>query len=423
MVVEISTLGSCSSRNIFYSNINPGYKNFFHINESIESVTLISLMSDSVEFDEVMLDSGNQYDNYCVNVDFSKNFLNFLKKNEIDYLILDTHFDVVYDVIILDDNKFITDSERLINTSLYDLFKDKKKINIRDDYDEYLLLFKRAVDSFFEFISDYCPKTKLVLNCSRGVFKYKNDDGVIVSNPKLKRMAMLNQYRDILDQYILKKYDVEVLCFDNNTLADKNHVFGIHAVHYEPSYYKKKTQQLNDIIGRNNFLSYYSKYNAEFRQIIRKNILLQFELNSSLNKVPMFFDKYLTARFDIRNEKNKDNSIEVIFNSDENATIEYPWWFDNVMGKGIVVHSQKQKIDLDIKCINDGMLLLRFMGKDVRDKNNERIPIYICYNEIWVNGKKINEDALVVSHDQPFIYKLPVEGNEIVNLKICWSPF
>lgn len=59
MVVEISTLGSCASRNIFNSQLNENYKSYFHINHSIEVVTLISLMSNPIEYDDKLINSDN----------------------------------------------------------------------------------------------------------------------------------------------------------------------------------------------------------------------------------------------------------------------------------------------------------------------------------------------------------------------------
>ena len=102
MVSEFSTLGSCSSRVIFNSAVNNNYKDFFHINRSVEVVSLISLMSKPIPFDENLLNSHDKFDNECVSNDLSKSFLDFLKKDEIEYLVLDTYFDVECDVIAYD---------------------------------------------------------------------------------------------------------------------------------------------------------------------------------------------------------------------------------------------------------------------------------------------------------------------------------
>ena len=66
MTSEFSTFGSCASRNIFNSDLNKDYKDYFHINHSIERVNTISLMSDPVDFNGALVNAGHEYDNTCV---------------------------------------------------------------------------------------------------------------------------------------------------------------------------------------------------------------------------------------------------------------------------------------------------------------------------------------------------------------------
>ena len=108
-ITEFSTFGSCSSRNIFNSKINKDYKKYFKINKSVEASTLISLMSTPIEVDEKLLKSNNKYDTICVKDDLSKDFLNFIKKDYVDYIILDTF--LMYLPILLSTEK--------INSYLY----------------------------------------------------------------------------------------------------------------------------------------------------------------------------------------------------------------------------------------------------------------------------------------------------------------
>ena len=421
MTVEISTLGSCSSRNIFNSILNENYKDFFHINKSIEAVTFISLMSEPLNFDQKLLDSSDSYDNECVLQDFSKKYLTFLKTAKIEYLIIDTYFDAIYEIIINDKNSYISDSERLKRTSLHSLFNDKKRISITNNFEEFYDLWTHSVESFFKFISTNCPNIKIILNCSRSVYRYY-DDGKIIEDENLKKISYLNKYRDILDRFILANFDVEVLEFDDDTLAYKDHIFGLHSTHYEPKYYEYKTLQLNEIIARNNTFDYSYRYNAEIRTLKKKNMLCSFSHKNQQNSIPDLFKKYLTARIDLKNEKSH-NAIEILENSDENATILHPDWFEDELGSGIIIQSQQRKVNLKIKCIHDGELTLRFRGKDVRDKDGVRIPVYINYGDIFINNEKINDNVELVCHDKPYIYKRKVKHHEILTISIEWSPF
>ena len=274
MVVEISTLGSCASRNIFNSQLNENYKSYFHINHSIEVVTLISLMSNPIEYDDKLINSDNEYSNQNVLEDLDKSFLNFLKKGKIDYLIIDTYFDVLADVIIFGKNQFITNSHHLESTDFNNLVVDKPKFSLRSDYERYFELWKEACDKFFKFMKDNCNNIKIILNCNRSVSKYYDGDKLVESD-NLKSYLSLNKYRDILDSYILENYDVEVLEFDDNTLAFINHIFGLGSTHYESKYYTDKTNQLNEIINRNS--SEDELYNDQIKLVNRNRLIKKFE--------------------------------------------------------------------------------------------------------------------------------------------------
>lgn len=79
MIKEFSIFGSWASRMIFNSKINPNYNEFFRINESVEQVALISLMTSPIEIDKKYIENSNAFCRSCVNNDLSKNFLEFLK--------------------------------------------------------------------------------------------------------------------------------------------------------------------------------------------------------------------------------------------------------------------------------------------------------------------------------------------------------
>lgn len=269
MVKDFSTMGSCSSGNIFNSELNKNYKKFFKIHRSIETVNIISLMSRPVEYDE-SLDSNHKYDNICVYEDLSESFLDFIKECDIDYLIIDTYFDVTSGIFVLDEHTCVTDSTRIKKVSYYEDVKDCKKLSIFNS-NGYLNLCKDAYDSFFKFLEDNNPKINVILNCSRSVFKYRDEDGNIAESGKLKDKAKFDKYRNVLDLHILENYDVDVLPFDEHTLGDKNHIYGLHESHYEPKYYEEKTEQLNEIIQRQD--SFDDEINFKFRKLLREKAI------------------------------------------------------------------------------------------------------------------------------------------------------
>ncbi|WP_295723070.1 hypothetical protein [uncultured Methanobrevibacter sp.] len=205
--------------------------------------------------------------------------------------------------------------------------------------------------------------------------------------------------------------------------------------HYSDYDYNIISNKLNQDV-ENSFKSIYSEIHSSiaiikiandctFSQLNSKNIrswFNQFKQNSEvihLNQDNLI--KYNAARIQIRN-MNKGNSIEIIDYKGINK-ISAPKWFQGKTGKGLVIHSFDNFIDLNIKCINDGKLLVKLTGPYVVDKLKNKFPVYIDYTNFEINGKKIIDKNTLVNQNEPFTYYEDVKDGEIINLKISWLPF
>ena len=440
-ITQISTYGSCTSRNIFNSKINKDYKKYFKINKSVEASTLISLMSKPIDFDEKLLKTDNKYDLICIKDDLSKNFLDFIKQDPVDYIILDTLFDASSQIIKYSENQFITSSTRIKKTELYPKIADKEVIDICNNFDEYYSLWKDSCDRFFKIISKYCKHSKIVLNCSRQVYTYLDLQKNLQKNENFEILAnKFNPIRNILDKYILEHFDVEVLQFNHNIHCDQNHIFGLEPSHYETKYYLDKTKQLIEIINRNNKYEFQNKINIKIREDKRKCTINSFNLNKLSNKRRKIFDyekKYInndlnqilnqfnTARIDIKNindNENLKNTIKISNISDFNLEYNYPIWFKNNDGKGISIQSKQNFLKFDIECIGDGILHIFLRGIDVQI-NKKQIPIFINYKKFLINDSLILNENILVSHESFYLHKIPVKDGEKITLYVEWIPY
>lgn len=131
--------------------------------------------------------------------------------------------------------------------------------------------------------------------------------------------------------------------------------------------------------------------------------------------------KFITVRLDIKNFGAEGNAIEVIECSDKNAWVSSPGWFKNAQGQGVVIQSLKGEIQLKIKCSGNGMMETTLRGVDFRDKNNNRVPVWIDLKKMNVNGEDIFTDSHVVCHDKPLKYRCDVEDGEIVTICAIWQ--
>ena len=441
-ITNFSTFGSCSSRNIFNSRINKDYKKYFRINKSVEAQTLISLMSEPIEFNEEEINSPSKYDNQCVIDDLSKNFLNLVEQDFVDYIIMDTLFDVAANVIIYDENQYLTSTRRIANTDFYNSIEDYRKINIFDNFEEYYYCWTEACDNFFKFVYANCEHTKIILNCSRSAYKYRDSNGNVCKNTRFEKLSnKFNRFRNLLDKYILENFDVEVLKFDTETYTDQNHIFGVRPTHFEEDYYIKKNQQLPQII-KNNEIGFNNEKNVQYREECRKEIIQTFGIenipvydrqilnkkrNSIEKNIQKKLRKYNTARIDIKNksfepEKNSLNSVKIDNYTDFNLAYSYPSWFENEYGKGLLINSRMNFLKFDIIVKGDGQLHIYLRSPNNSVKKKKR-PIYLRYTKFCINNKNIFKKPKLAHHDRPYVYKQNVKDGERLTVYLEWMPF
>lgn len=147
------------------------------------------------------------------------------------------------------------------------------------------------------------------------------------------------------------------------------------------------------------------------------------KLNYSMKdpEVNSILSKFIKARVDLKNVGFKENSL-IIENSKGNIISETPSWWQGDDGKGLVVKSISGHIELKLKCINDGLFKLFLRTMDIRDDKNQRLPIFMKYTELKINGEDILKTPTYVHHDNPFLYQKEVTDSEIIDISIKWSP-
>lgn len=285
MVSEVTVFGSCTCRDIFNSTLNRDYKKYFHIGPTGIRLSFISIMQDPVIYskDSLKLTPDNKENrnfSLWIKLDLDKTFLDVLKKEKFEYMLMDTYYDVDFGIVDIGGN-YITNNVKLNQTEFFENLEHKRFMKINYSTEEYFELWKKNCDLFFEFIEANCPNLKIILNPSRHVNKLLKEDGSIVYSKKFDEYCVrYNPYRDLLDEYIAENFDVDVLYFDESFSAPENHLWGPSSLHYEESYFDSMTTQLNDSIKRNSILSDSSlnSLNMMFRQQNRD--ILLFKINN-----------------------------------------------------------------------------------------------------------------------------------------------
>ena len=127
------------------------------------------------------------------------------------------------------------------------------------------------------------------------------------------------------------------------------------------------------------------------------------------------------ARIDLKNNGDETNTIILLNDDNSKYNVSQPSWFMDSKGIGFMITSINKKLKLSFECINDGKLKIDFKSIDYRDENDNRIPIYIDYKEIEIDGESIIDGSTVLSHDNPLSYEKDVKDGQIVDIKINYE--
>lgn len=131
----------------------------------------------------------------------------------------------------------------------------------------------------------------------------------------------------------------------------------------------------------------------------------------------LFLSQLLSSRIDIKNIGKEGNTVEV----QTTEKLLKPTWFKNAQGQGQVLETNKEHIRFSLKAIQDGKLSLSFKGQDKRVEGT-RIPLWIDYKSIKINGKEISSVPIETWHDKPFHYEMPVKDGQTVLVEIVQQP-
>lgn len=253
MIYNIAVFGSCASRDNFYSGINPDYKKYFNCSISSQRGSIISLMQEPVSFknqDIQILPENrvNKAGTQFINQDLTKNFLAEVKKFKPDYILIDNYFEVIFGIIKYE-NCFITNNYwDLPKTKFHTEIKPYTKINMYNDPNTYLKLYKENMNLFLDYIQKESPNSQIILNPVRLGYKILKDDNNIEVNKNFKSNAKnTNKLLKKVDNILKKQKDVITLKIKKERILDENHEWGLGQVHYTQPYYLNILNQLKQI--------------------------------------------------------------------------------------------------------------------------------------------------------------------------------
>ena len=131
-----------------------------------------------------------------------------------------------------------------------------------------------------------------------------------------------------------------------------------------------------------------------------------------------------TARLDIELlPKTVGGKFKILSISDDEADVQKPDWLQR-RGVGYKIQSYAGNLEIVTKSTSNGQIRLSLKGLDIRDPqdNSKRIPQWIDYTNLTVNGKRIVGKRTPAWHDKPYNYTLDVKAGEEIKIQIEWLP-
>lgn len=133
--------------------------------------------------------------------------------------------------------------------------------------------------------------------------------------------------------------------------------------------------------------------------------------------------KYRTLRIDMKNMGLDTNDLEILEKSSKYSMDTTPEWFSKSGGIGHVIYTKQSSFNMKLKMINDGLFHIRLRGKDVKDKNGKKFPVYVDCKKLEINGENVLDENVLVCHEEPYSFKKEVSNGDILSIHIEWLPF
>ena len=131
----------------------------------------------------------------------------------------------------------------------------------------------------------------------------------------------------------------------------------------------------------------------------------------------LYYARYAALRIDIINKGDENCQVMEQSVTPVPVSVRRPGWLPN----GITVESVAGRIKMAVQCVGDGQLEIRLMGRDMRNAEGKRYPVWIDCTFFAVNGETIFNETQTVCHDKRYVYRKAVKDGEVVCFEATWS--
>ena len=135
------------------------------------------------------------------------------------------------------------------------------------------------------------------------------------------------------------------------------------------------------------------------------------------------FSDYFTSRIDLRLIPNGEGKLQIVSLSDGKALVRKAGWLPK-NESGWFIQSYVGKMEIVAKATADGQINLDLRGLDVRkpEDRSKKIPYWIDYTKLVVNGEILFDKLTPAWHDKPFIRVLNAKADDEIKIQVEWQP-
>lgn len=253
--VKLAILGTCFSRAAFNSNDdyhNKDYKRYFEISYSHFWFSIISCMSEPLEFNRDNFKDISDKEIQNINRVYNKTDFEEMKETQFDYLIIDFFVDAIHGVRLFEDGKILAPNVTLNKSEYYknNILNETIQFDYRSE--NYFDVWKNKCDEFIKGISQVIDEDKIILNLGGLTDEYYDKNGQRKSYIETKKFTKseLNCFNLVwnrMNNYFLSKLpNAKVIDMDKyEFIGSEEHPITPGPHHYEHTYYKSYIGELS----------------------------------------------------------------------------------------------------------------------------------------------------------------------------------
>lgn len=248
--IKIWVIGSCYSRLVFrsFDFYNKDYKRFYNPITTIYHMSIPSIVSDKIPYDENEFIGSHQKDlDHYAKDNFEKNIFERLQEEQPDYVIMDNYGSVTNSLIKTEEGCYIDENFYLKDCEAF------RKLDVKNVYnntsDEFFNIYKDSLEVFKEKFEKVMPLSKIILIRANPSLK-KIENGVVSDWQDSQTIKTRRYLWNKFDNYFISLMpDVRIIDLrDDKYISEKSPIQHFQSNHLNRAYYQDAFAKINEIV-------------------------------------------------------------------------------------------------------------------------------------------------------------------------------